>query len=164
MKLYKRVSTKLKTINRVLAYTIAAIAIVIAIVVLAWLHIIISRPSYQALGSISVSAASAPNKYYTLQVGSPVGESNLDSISVVSSPKHWYSISSNTTYSVSSATTASGHTITFYDYVVDRVHHKAYSVGPGCTIKSKTPTYCVTADGAGYYVKLQSIGEILSSH
>ena len=160
MTLYKRISTKLDSMNQISAYAIKTLAIVMVATILVWLHIITSRPSYEAIGSISVSYASSPTKFYTLTVGSSSEVANGDpnTISAMSSPSHWYSLSDNTTYSVSSATTASGHTLTFYDYVVDRVHHKAYSVGPGCTIKSKISTYCVTSDGTGYYVKLQSIG------
>lgn len=162
VKLSKRLNPRHKVLPPALTATILATVIILVSVLLAWLHIITSRPSYEAIGTILVATTDSPKSYYKLQVGSLSGiaNANTDTISVSSAPSHWYSIDDHTTYSVNSATTQRGQPLTFYDYVVDRVHHKAYSIGPGCTI-SKTPTYCTTEDGTGYYVKLGVIGDKL---
>lgn len=144
-----RLSKRLNPWHRALPATVMLALIVVFVSLLAYVGIIThDRSVYDAIGSIDVSPANTPNKYYTLKVGNLDEAAKnggvTDTIFVSNSAAHWYSISNHKEYTIRAATWPSGQRITFND--------------TDCTIPSKrVMVYCITDAGKEYYVGIESV-------
>jgi hypothetical protein len=150
LKLSRRINPKHKALSPTLMMTVLlSVSGLLLILLIGAVLLTHNRSTYSALGTITVSPASEPSKYYTLKVGSAkelASDSGVtDTILVTSSASHWYSLFSHYEYGISEATWPNGGKLTFQD--------------AGCTVPNKkVRAACVADDGKAYYVGIETVG------